>query len=86
MSVFSQPKTEHIVYKIVLLSLCSQVVAKGMIDRKSPGAIVNISSDSAYSAFPELAAYCASKGGLDMLSKVMAIELGQHQVRCTEMK
>ena len=27
-------------------------------------------------------AYCASKGGLNMLTKVTAVELGQHNIQC----
>lgn len=54
---------------------------KSMIARQSPGAIVNVSSDSAFSAFPKNTSYGASKAALDMASRVMAIELGRHQVQ-----
>jgi NAD(P)-dependent dehydrogenase (short-subunit alcohol dehydrogenase family) len=59
----------------------SQIVAKGMIERGVPGSIVNISSMSSFQALPNHAAYAASKAGLDQLSKVMAVELGPHQIR-----
>jgi len=59
----------------------SQVVARGLIDRKSPGSIVNISSDSAFAAFANGASYSASKAALDQLSRIMATELGRHQIR-----
>lgn len=47
----------------------SQVVAKNMIERKSGGSIVNISSQAGQAALKDHAVYCASKGALDMLSK-----------------
>jgi len=61
--------------------LVSQVIAKHLIARKSPGAVVNLSSQASMAALADHAAYCASKGGLDMLTKVMALELGPHQIR-----
>jgi len=59
----------------------SQVVAKRLIERQCPGAIVNISSDSAYAVFSNGTSYSASKAALDMLSRMMATELGRHQIR-----
>ncbi|XP_011701588.1 PREDICTED: L-xylulose reductase [Wasmannia auropunctata] len=59
----------------------SQVVAKSMIERKSGGSIVNISSQAGQAALKDHAVYCTSKGGLDMLSKAMALELGPHNIR-----
>jgi len=47
----------------------SQVVARSMIERKSGGSIVNISSQAGQAALKDHAIYCASKGALDMLSK-----------------
>ncbi|QOV92423.1 glucose 1-dehydrogenase [Humisphaera borealis] len=61
--------------------LITQVIAKDWIARKSPGAVVNLSSQASMAALADHAAYCASKGGLDMLTKVMALELGPHQIR-----
>ncbi|KAI0211724.1 L-xylulose reductase [Lamellibrachia satsuma] len=60
----------------------SQVVAKGMVDRGKGGAIVNISSIAAHMAFPIHTSYCASKGALDQVTRVMALELGAHQPGC----
>ncbi|PNY79924.1 glucose 1-dehydrogenase [Deinococcus koreensis] len=59
----------------------SQVVARGLIQRGAPGAIVNVSSQSSMVGLPLHAAYCASKGALDQLTRVMAIELGPHGIR-----
>jgi glucose 1-dehydrogenase len=43
---------------------------------KQPGKIVNISSVHEELAFPNFAAYCASKGGVRMLTRTLAVELG----------
>ena len=61
--------------------LVTQVVARDMIARGQGGAIVNLSSQASMAALADHAAYCASKGALDMLTKVMALELGPHQIR-----
>jgi L-xylulose reductase len=59
----------------------SQIVARRMIERGEGGAIVNVSSQSSMVGLPDHAAYCASKGALDQLTRVMAIELGPHNIR-----
>lgn len=59
----------------------SQVVVKGMIARGEGGAIVNISSMTTKVAFPEHTSYSSSKGAVDTLTRVMALELGPHQIR-----
>lgn len=59
----------------------SQVIARGMVERGNGGAIVNVSSQSSSHAVLDHAAYCASKGALDQLTRVMALELGPHQIR-----
>jgi glucose 1-dehydrogenase len=41
-----------------------------------PGKVINISSVHEELAFPNFAAYCASKGGLRMLTRTLAVELG----------
>ena len=61
--------------------LVSQQCARSMIERAVKGAIVNVSSVSAQIGFPLHAAYCASKAGLDGLTRVMAIELGAYGIR-----
>ena len=59
----------------------SQVVAADLIARGRPGAIVNVSSIASTVAFADHAAYCASKGALDALTRVLALELGPHRIR-----
>ncbi|MCW3099294.1 MAG: 3-oxoacyl-(acyl-carrier-protein) reductase [Chthonomonadaceae bacterium] len=55
--------------------LCSQIAARAMAARKF-GRIVHITSTGSQVAIPQLAHYCASKAGLAMLTKAMAVELG----------
>ena len=58
-----------------------QVVAADLIRRGRPGAIVNVSSISAATGFAAPAAYCAAKGGLGAMTRVLAVELGPHGIR-----
>ena len=46
------------------------------------GSVVFISSNTAYRAIPNRAAYSASKGGINSLSKALAVDLGQYGIRC----
>ncbi|XP_005407283.1 PREDICTED: L-xylulose reductase [Chinchilla lanigera] len=59
----------------------SQIVARSMIARGVPGAIVNVSSQSSQRALTNHSVYSSTKGALDMLTKVMALELGPHKIR-----
>lgn len=45
------------------------------------GAVVNISSIAGYSGFPQSAAYCASKGAVELMTRALAAELGPMGVR-----
>ncbi|MBL8234725.1 MAG: SDR family oxidoreductase, partial [Bryobacterales bacterium] len=45
------------------------------------GAIVNIGSGCSKVPFPNLVDYTASKGGIEMFTKVAAVELGAYQIR-----
>ncbi len=60
--------------------LCAQAAAAYMKDHGG-GSIVNIGSGSNRVPFPALVAYTASKGGIEMLTKVAAVELGPHKIR-----
>ncbi len=60
--------------------LMSKHVARHMIARGGPGKIVNISSVSALMGRVKGGAHCASKAGLTLLTKVLAMELGQYQI------
>jgi NAD(P)-dependent dehydrogenase (short-subunit alcohol dehydrogenase family) len=61
--------------------LCSQAVAGHLVKKKLPGSIVNISSIAAHGALDCLVPYCASKGGMTLMTKAMATELAQYDIR-----
>jgi 3-oxoacyl-[acyl-carrier protein] reductase len=60
--------------------LCTQAAARQMRGR-GRGSIVNIGSGCNKVAFPSLVAYTASKGGIEMFTKVAAVELGPLGIR-----
>jgi NAD(P)-dependent dehydrogenase (short-subunit alcohol dehydrogenase family) len=60
--------------------LCTQAAARYMKERGT-GSIVNIGSGCNKVAFPGLVAYTASKGGIEMFTKVSAVELGPYGIR-----
>lgn len=60
--------------------LCSKEVAKEMIKRKKGGKIINISSLNAYRGGKNTVHYCASKGGVNTLTKALAIELAPYNI------
>jgi NAD(P)-dependent dehydrogenase (short-subunit alcohol dehydrogenase family) len=60
---------------------CSQVAARRWVAGGNPGLIVNVSSVSGRQARPGHLAYGASKAGVEMLTKVSAMELGPHRIR-----
>lgn len=59
--------------------LCTQQAARHM--QANGGAIVNIGSGCNKWPFANLASYTASKGGLEMFTKVAAVELGPYRIR-----
>jgi len=65
--------------------LVGQAAARQMVAQvkagKAPGAIVNMSSINARVAIPNQVPYCVSKGGVDQLTKVMALSLAPHGIR-----
>ena len=60
--------------------LCIQAAAKQMIAQGGAGRIINISSVHQDLPMPTNAPYCASKGGLRMLMRTVAVELGPHGI------
>jgi 3-oxoacyl-[acyl-carrier protein] reductase len=60
--------------------LCTQQAGRYMKDHGG-GAIVNLGSGCNKLAFPRLVAYTASKGGIEMFTKVAAVELGEYGIR-----
>ena len=65
--------------------LVAQAVARQMVAQISaggaPGAIVNMSSVNAVFALPTQVPYSISKGGINQLTKVMALSLAPHGIR-----
>jgi NAD(P)-dependent dehydrogenase (short-subunit alcohol dehydrogenase family) len=61
--------------------VCAQRAARIMVDAGTPGRIVNVTSVHEHIPLREAAAYCAAKGGLGLLTKAMALELGEHGIR-----
>ena len=59
--------------------LCTQRAARHMREQGS-GHIVNIGSGCNKVAFPNLVDYTASKGGIEMFTKVAAVELGRYHI------
>jgi glucose 1-dehydrogenase len=77
-------KTEEEWDKIIAVNLkgpflCTQMAAREMAKRQT-GTIINISSVHEDLPFPGYAAYCASKGGLRMLCRDLALELAKYHI------
>ena len=60
--------------------LGAQRAAKQMVLAGRGGRIINISSVHEEMTMPTNAAYCASKGGLRMLARTIAVELAEHHI------
>jgi glucose 1-dehydrogenase len=60
--------------------LCSQAAARQMIAQGGGGRIINISSIHEDLPMPTNAPYCATKGGIRMLMRTIAVELAPHQI------
>jgi NAD(P)-dependent dehydrogenase (short-subunit alcohol dehydrogenase family) len=60
--------------------LCGQRAARRMLAQGRGGRIVNVTSVHEHVPLRGSAAYCAAKGGLGMLTKVMALELAEHGI------
>ena len=61
------------------LFFACQAAGRHMLDRRY-GRIVNLSSQAGTVGLPRHAAYCASKGGVNQLTKVLALEWGPRGV------
>lgn len=61
--------------------LVAQAAARCLIDQGSGGVILNMASTNALGGEEELAHYNASKAGVLLLSKTMAVELAQYGIR-----
>lgn len=61
--------------------LCGQVAGRTMAARGTAGCIINMASIFAEVTEPDAAVYSAAKGGVRMLTKSMALELGGRGIR-----
>jgi NAD(P)-dependent dehydrogenase (short-subunit alcohol dehydrogenase family) len=60
--------------------LCAQEAARRMVAARRGGRIVNVTSVHEHLPLRGASAYCAAKGGLGLLTKVMAVELAEHAI------
>jgi len=60
--------------------LCAQAVARRMVAQGDGGRIVNVTSVHEHVPRRGASAYCAAKAGLGMLTKALALELGEHGI------
>jgi len=58
----------------------AQAFAKHLLEQKRTGRIVNISSVHEDLPFANFTSYCLSKGGMQMLTRNLAVELGPHNI------
>jgi NAD(P)-dependent dehydrogenase (short-subunit alcohol dehydrogenase family) len=59
----------------------SREVVKCMLEKKTPGVIINISSMAAQYGLPKVIAYTASKNAIDGMTRAMAVELSPKGIR-----
>jgi glucose 1-dehydrogenase len=57
-----------------------QAAAKQMVAQGDPGRIINVSSVHEDLAMPTNSPYCATKGGVRMLMRTLAVELAPHEI------
>jgi len=60
--------------------LCAQAVGKQMIKQKS-GKIINIASIAGLGGYAQAVSYGASKAGIILMTKSLAVEWGQHNIQ-----
>jgi NAD(P)-dependent dehydrogenase (short-subunit alcohol dehydrogenase family) len=60
--------------------LCTKYALPGMI-RRGRGNIINVASDSGLVATPLSSAYCASKGGMVLFTRVLAVDHAKDGIR-----
>jgi NAD(P)-dependent dehydrogenase (short-subunit alcohol dehydrogenase family) len=65
--------------------LCAQSAARYMLPARH-GSIINVSSVHAMSGMPRLAAYTATKGGMDALTRSLALEWADRGVRVNSLR
>ncbi len=61
--------------------LLSRLVARHMVERGTRGTIINMSSTNAVVTIPDQMPYAASKGGVQQMTRAMAMALAPHDIR-----
>lgn len=61
--------------------LCGQAAARQMVAQGGGGTIINMSSINAVVAIPTITPYVVAKGGVNQLTKTMALALADHGIR-----
>jgi len=61
--------------------LCTQRVARRLVDAGQPGSVINVTSIEGVRAAPGYAAYAAAKAGVINYTKTAALELAPHNIR-----
>ncbi len=59
----------------------TRAVARGLLKAGQPGSIINISSQMGHVGAPRRTVYCASKHAIEGMTKALAWELGQQNIR-----
>jgi NAD(P)-dependent dehydrogenase (short-subunit alcohol dehydrogenase family) len=71
---------------LVGTALGCSVACRTWLERRTGGAIVNVSSIESTAAFPSALAYEASKGGVDAITRQVAVEYGAAGIRCNAVR
>jgi len=61
--------------------MCSQAAAKLMVEQGGGGVIIIIGSMHSMATFPGMLAYASTKGGLNAMTRAMALDLAPHRIR-----
>ena len=61
--------------------VCTQLVARWMVEAKSGGSIISVTSIEGVRAAPGYAAYAAAKAGVINFTKTVALELAPYGIR-----
>jgi len=81
LETFEEPVWEEVIQtNLTAVFLMGKRVAKGMIARRS-GKIINICSLMSEISRPTIAPYTASKGGVKMLTKAMAVDWAKYNIQ-----
>jgi NAD(P)-dependent dehydrogenase (short-subunit alcohol dehydrogenase family) len=61
--------------------IVAQATAKRMVETRTPGSLIHISSQMAFTTGPGRSVYCATKAALEGMSRAIAAELGALGIR-----